>query len=310
MSRLEGGLHGLKAYPSARSDDQDFRHGVMLLVGLAWLIVMCNAGSRTARRADGLHMKGWRECAQVPTMRREGAVAASVASEAAASVALAAAWGIPFNSFDQVRIGHSPNGVYGISTADRPQSTLMLRARITLPHFSVSSAMNLPKSLDLAVNLLDDFGRRGLWCADALPIARFVAWHELSHGRDVRQRLRASGRGDRERAQPASPDIFHRFDSGSEHDLHPPGDEIGDRRAATTIGHVSHVDAGHHLEQLAREMGRGSLPSRRHGGLTQLALGVSDELGDGRGRNIGWPASRNALAVNCFSARLVSESLG
>src|SRR5215510_951335 len=41
---------------------------------------------------------------------------------------------------------HSPNGVYGISTADRPQSTLMLRARITLPHLSVSSAINLPKS--------------------------------------------------------------------------------------------------------------------------------------------------------------------
>src|SRR5262249_61177294 len=71
MSRPEGGLHGLKAYPSARSDDQDFRHGIMLLVGLAWLIVMCNAGSRTARRAGGLHMKGWR--AHVPTMRREGA---------------------------------------------------------------------------------------------------------------------------------------------------------------------------------------------------------------------------------------------
>src|SRR5262249_52067865 len=84
--------------------------------------------------------------AQVPTMRREGAVAASVASEAAASVALAAAWGNPFNSFDQVRIGHSPNGGYGISTADRPQSALMLRARMTLPPFSLSSAMRLPKS--------------------------------------------------------------------------------------------------------------------------------------------------------------------
>src|SRR5262245_1939926 len=93
MSRLEGGLHGLKAYPSARSDDQDFGHGVMLLVGLAWLIVMCNAGSRTARRAGRLHMKGCgRECvAKVPTMRRQGAaVATSVVSGAAASVALAA----------------------------------------------------------------------------------------------------------------------------------------------------------------------------------------------------------------------------
>src|SRR5215813_13066062 len=70
--------------PSARSDDQDFRHGVMLLVGLAWLIVMCNAGSRTARRAGRLHMKGrGRECAQVPTTRWGAAVAASVASGAA-----------------------------------------------------------------------------------------------------------------------------------------------------------------------------------------------------------------------------------
>src|SRR5215475_10126649 len=41
----------------------------------------------------------------------------------------------------------SLNGLYGISTADRPHSALMLRARITLPHFSVSSAMNLPKSV-------------------------------------------------------------------------------------------------------------------------------------------------------------------
>src|SRR5262245_41835793 len=40
----------------------------------------------------------------------------------------------------------SPNGGYGISTGDRPQSALMLRARMTLPHFSVSSAMSLPKA--------------------------------------------------------------------------------------------------------------------------------------------------------------------
>src|SRR5262249_7250736 len=40
----------------------------------------------------------------------------------------------------------SLNGLYGISTADRPHSALMLRARMTLPHFSVSSAMSLPKS--------------------------------------------------------------------------------------------------------------------------------------------------------------------
>src|SRR5438132_1452826 len=43
--------------------------------------------------------------------------------------------------------------------------------------------------VDLLVELLDDLGRRGLWCADAGPGARLVARHELSHGRDVGQRL-------------------------------------------------------------------------------------------------------------------------
>ena len=44
--------------------------------------------------------------------------------------------------------GHSPNGKYGISGCEQsePYSDLMLAARMTLPHFSVSSAMNLPNS--------------------------------------------------------------------------------------------------------------------------------------------------------------------
>src|SRR6516165_4845153 len=54
MPRLERGPHGLKADPSARADDQDYRHGVMLPLGPAWLTVMCDAGSRTARWAGGL----------------------------------------------------------------------------------------------------------------------------------------------------------------------------------------------------------------------------------------------------------------
>src|SRR5437879_8240734 len=41
---------------------------------------------------------------------------------------------------------HSPNGFYGRFEGLPDQSALMLRARMTLPHFSVSSAMNLPNS--------------------------------------------------------------------------------------------------------------------------------------------------------------------
>jgi hypothetical protein len=54
MPRLEGGLHGLKADPSARADDQDCCNCVMLPGRPAWLTVMCDAGSRPARWADGL----------------------------------------------------------------------------------------------------------------------------------------------------------------------------------------------------------------------------------------------------------------
>jgi hypothetical protein len=54
MPRLEGGLHSLKADPSAGADDQDSRHGIMLPLRPAWLTVMCDAGSRPARWADGL----------------------------------------------------------------------------------------------------------------------------------------------------------------------------------------------------------------------------------------------------------------
>src|SRR5262249_55963555 len=38
------------------------------------------------------------------------------------------------------------------ATADQRQSALMLRARMTLPHFSVSSTMNFPKSAGKTAN--------------------------------------------------------------------------------------------------------------------------------------------------------------
>src|SRR5262245_61389573 len=48
-------------------------------------------------------------------------------------------------SFDHLaRARHSRNGIYGISAA---HSALMFAALVILPHFSVSSAISLPKSL-------------------------------------------------------------------------------------------------------------------------------------------------------------------
>ena len=64
---------------------------------------------------------------------------------AACRYAIAASGGPPRLKC-RVPVGNSLNGLYGISTADRPHSALMPADLITLAHFSVSSAMNLPKS--------------------------------------------------------------------------------------------------------------------------------------------------------------------
>src|SRR6266540_776237 len=108
----------------------------------------------------------------------------------------------------------------------------MLAARITLPHFSVSSAMSLPKSagepastmpprsamrfdrgvgeagIDLPIELVNNVGGRVLGRADAEPLARLIARHEFSHSWDARQRLRARRGRYCERAQPTSPDML------------------------------------------------------------------------------------------------------
>src|SRR5262249_41617608 len=60
----------------------------------------------------------------------------------------------------------SQNGRYGISDWDcRDHSALMLAARSTLPHFSVSSAMNLPKSAGEPANTVPPSSARRLLSA-------------------------------------------------------------------------------------------------------------------------------------------------
>ena len=44
-------------------------------------------------------------------------------------------------------------------------------------------------SVDLLIELVDDLGRCGLRCTDAVPAARLVTRHDLGHGRDIRQRV-------------------------------------------------------------------------------------------------------------------------
>src|SRR6516225_1736339 len=124
-------------------------------------------------------------------------------------------------------------------------SGLMLAARITLPHFSVSSAMSLPKSagepastrlprsascalifrsasavLISRLSLL--MTSVGVFLGEPMPDhpLRLVARHEFADGRDVGQRLRARRGRHSERAQLAGPDVSNRRERGDERDLH------------------------------------------------------------------------------------------
>src|SRR5262245_27265013 len=138
------------------------------------------------------------------------AVAASVASEAAASVALAAAWGNPFNSSIRVRIGHSPNGIYGTLVGsfwlDAGEldhlgpflgligDELAEIGRRTGEH----GATKLRKppldigigecGIGLPVELVDDGRGRSLGCAEAPPVAVLVARQVIGDGRHIWQR--------------------------------------------------------------------------------------------------------------------------
>ena len=93
-------------------------------------------------------------------------------------------------------------------------SALMLAARITLPHFSVSSAMSLPKSagepastvppksanprlhfgigkagIDLLLSLSNDRQSAYSWRAESEPRRCLVARHEFAKSRNVRQNI-------------------------------------------------------------------------------------------------------------------------
>jgi hypothetical protein len=116
--------------------------------------------------------------------------------------------------------------------------------------------------------------------ADAIPSACLVARHKFAHGRNVRQRLRASCGGYRERPQLPGSDLLDRRWHGAEHHLHLPGDQVGNCRSGAAIWYVNHIDAGHCFEQLAGQVVRRSNAARPHVQLTGIGLGIGNKLGD------------------------------
>ena len=70
-----------------------------------------------------------------------------------------------------------------------------------------------------------------------------------------------------------------------EEDLHLSAEQIGQRGRHAAIGHVHHVDAGHHLEQFGGDVGDPADAARTVGELARIGLGIGDELGNRLGRN-------------------------
>src|SRR5262249_29565355 len=121
-------------------------------------------------------------------------------------------------------------GPSGRGLPDHPR--LMPTDFTTFPHFSISSAMSLPKltgeprravapssasrvlilgsarpAFDLFVERFDDIGSCALWSPEAGNSACLVARQEFPNGRHVRQRLRARDGRHSQRAQIARPNV-------------------------------------------------------------------------------------------------------
>ena len=113
-----------------------------------------------------------------------------------------------------------------------------------------------------------------------------VARHEIGDGRQVGQQRRARRRGHRQRADLAAFDVRDRGRHGVEHELHLAADQVGHRIARAAVRHVHHVDAGHHLELLARHVDAGADAGRGEVELAGIGLGVGDQFRDGLDRQV------------------------
>src|SRR5262249_31673266 len=148
-------------------------------------------------------------------------------------------------------------------------SDLMLAARITLPHFSASSAMNVPNAADVIdIGSTPKPASRALMTGSA--VTALISWLSLSitsagvsfgapipyhwlaswPGRNS-ARVEISGstsergqRRHRQRAQHAAPDVLDARGDGAENDLHLSAEQIGNVTAA--IRNVDQGNAGHH----------------------------------------------------------------
>src|SRR5262249_49912079 len=145
--------------------------------------------------------------------------------------------------------------------------------RITLLHFSVSSAMSLPKSAgEPGTTSAPSSANRALILGSAsaalissfsLPIISTgvfrgapTPYHEVASKPGTKSLRAGMSASPSQRvalvtARGRSSNVFHRRRHGREHHLHLTAEQVGERRCRPTIRYAKHIDASHHLEQLA-----------------------------------------------------------
>jgi hypothetical protein len=72
---------------------------------------------------------------------------------------------------------------------------------------------------------------------------------------------------------------------------------------------VQHVDAGHHLEQLAADVDRGSNAGRSHIELARIGFGIGNEFSDRLGRNRRIDDHHERLATNAGDRRNIANEV-
>src|SRR5262245_49752383 len=133
--------------------------------------------------------------------------------------------------------------------------------------------------VDLIAELVDD--RR--WCAfgrtEPIPTNCLISRHELADGRAGGQSLRTPRDSHCKGAVSTCCDVAGRRSHRSKRYLHLPAEQIGPVTA--TIRHMYQVDTGHHLEQLARDMGAAPVAGRGHVDLAWIGFRIGDKLWNG-----------------------------
>src|SRR6516165_6062109 len=156
----------------------------------------------------------------------------------------------------------------------------MLAARITLPHFSVSSAISLPNwAGDPGSGVPPRSARRAFILGSSrAALTSLLSWSTISagvaHGRrgrtnysprsPARTHLPSGCPAARPSAsrwllrakQPASPDVLDGRRHCRKAYLYLPREEIGQSRPCATIENVHHINTSHYFEKLAGHMHR------------------------------------------------------